>query len=40
MTIKNAVSLIYDLVSEDITEDSDSEYQEAQKVIEKWLSKP
>ena len=38
MELKYAVSLIYGLVEEDITEDSDWEYQEAQEVIEKFIT--
>lgn len=37
MKLKDAVRLVYDLVRHDITEDSDSEYQVAQQVIEKFI---
>lgn len=37
MTLKDAVKLVYDLVRHDITENSDSEYQVAQQVIEKFI---
>jgi len=38
MELKDAVKLIYDLVSEDITETSSSEYQVAKNIIEKYLN--
>lgn len=39
MELKDAIELIYNLVKEDITESSDSEYLLAQEVIEKYLMK-
>lgn len=38
MELKEAVALIYSLSSEDITEDSDSEYIQAKEVVEKFIN--
>lgn len=38
MKLKEAIELVYGLVENGITEDSDSSYLEAQEVIEEFLN--